>query len=133
MALNLTQEPAAHPGGLFPCLIEPSPDMSPAPGQGDGAAASLGKAGVSCVAVALHLALEVHRHDRVQATSRPTGVPPIEHVLSWTADGPEIALFGFTVARFQVFHRRFIYLHVSTGQNPGSDLIVNRPQPVGGQ
>jgi len=56
--LDLMQEPAAHPGGLFPGLIEPAPDMSPAPGQGNGTVASLGKRGVSGVAVALDGAFE---------------------------------------------------------------------------
>src|SRR5947208_3070084 len=113
--------------------MEPSPSMSPAAGQGNGTGASLGKARVSRVAVALDCAFEVHRHDHIQAIGRPTGVPPIEYVPGWTADRPKIASFGFAMARFQVLDGRFIYLHISTGQNAGSDLLVNGLQPIGRQ
>src|ERR1051326_7960569 len=131
--LDLAQEPTADPGSLFTGLIEPPPNVSPASSQDNGVAASLGKAGICGVAVTLDCAFEVLWNDHVQTSGRPTGIPPKEHVLSRAADGPEIALFGFAVTRFQIFYRCFIDLHVSAGQDTGLDLLIDRHQPVGRQ
>ncbi len=46
---------------------------------------------------------------------------------------PEVTLLGRPVAGTQILDGCLVDLHIPSGHDPGVDVFINRPQPIGGQ
>src|ERR1051325_10002798 len=105
--------------------------MRPAAGQLNASLPAGREGGIRAVAITLDDSPKIDGDDFLQASRGPAGFPSKNHVSPGSRTDPQISLAGLAVTRFQVFHRSLIDLDVSAGHDPGSNLLIDRPQPFG--
>src|SRR6059058_5118924 len=102
--------------------------MCPTSGQLDVSLPAGREGGISAVAITLDDSPKIDGDDLLQAGRGPAGFPSKNHVSPGGRTDPQIPLAGLAVTRLQVFHRSLIDLDVSTGHDPGSNLLIDRSQ-----
>ena len=80
---------------------------------------------IHLIAVAAELACEVVRDDLLQCFACTCGLPHEHAVSSGAFDHPEVALFGLSVAGFEILDHRFINLHVTAAHDFGVQPLVD--------
>src|SRR5213080_1124994 len=121
--LDLPDQPTGNPRRLFQCFVKLPAHVRPAACQFNGSLSSIGKGAIARVTITLNFAVEVRRNDVFQTTGRTTGFPLVKTLATGTMSGPKVTLPGLAVARLQIFNRRFVHLHITSGQHPGTNLL----------
>ena len=131
--LDLVQEPPTDLRELFPGFVELAPRMRPTGSQSHRLGMLSGEGGVDSISVALKGPGKVCRQHLAQAFGGTARLPVKEHISSRLGVCPKIPKASPAPPRIQILDGSFVHLKVSPGQNTGSDLIVDGPQPLGGQ
>ena len=130
---DLTQDPSTTLRCLLARFVEVASRVGPASGQGNFAFLFSDKAPVGHVGIALQGPLEVCCDHVLEAVGCPARFPAIDDIAPRGERCPEVAEFGLAVARRQIADRGLVNLKVSSGHDPGADLLIDGSKPIGGQ